>query len=220
MASESIKSVSEFLTSVADFRHRWQVSDSKELWFRGEDQDFKDTRLVPKLYRPRKGESIKPVTALLKIENELRDEFSHLGVQLCEPKLDPEYEYWDWYFLMQHHGAVTRLLDWADGALVALHFASKLRDRDEEDRFVYILAPDKLQDELKTLPEIEEIKKQWKGYVENHPFYKYTDREEDPAKRRRGPQRIEHALCPSIVGFSSYHQKGWGAAKPLYCLRN
>jgi len=32
---------------------------------------------------------------------------------------------WEWYFLMQHYGAPTRLLDWSDGALVlvALYFA-------------------------------------------------------------------------------------------------
>ena len=184
MANETITSLADFMKSVVEFRDRWRVSDDKELWFRGEDQDFVKTRLVPKLYRSKDGEPIK-VSKLLNIEDQLCDEFSRLGAQLCEPKIDPEYEYWDWYFLMQHHGAVTRLLDWTDGALIALHFASKLREDDEKPRFVYLLAPDRLKDKMKTLH--GETKQQWKAYIKKHPFYIYTDREDD----------WEHAYLPA-----------------------
>jgi FRG domain len=184
MADETIKSLGDFTKEVVEFRDRWRVSDDKELWFRGEDRDFEETRLVPKLYRSKDGEAIK-VSRLLKIEDQLCNEFSRLGTQLCEPKIDPEYEYWDWYFLMQHHGAVTRLLDWTDGALIALHFASKLRKDDEKPRFVYLLAPDRLKDKMKTLH--GQTKRQWKAYIKKHPFYIYTDREDD----------WEHAYLPA-----------------------
>jgi hypothetical protein len=177
MPSENVTSLSDFLRIVSDFRSRWSLRAHEEIWFRGESTKF-DTHLRPKLYRPHKGLEIKPVPELLKIENRLYEEFQRLGFQLCEQMLEQEDEYWDWYFLMQHHGAATRLLDWTDGALIALHFASKAKgEKDKDNRVVYLLAPDRLQDQLKTLPEIQDAKEHWKVYVENHPSYKSKEDE-------------------------------------------
>lgn len=53
-------------------------------------------------------------------ECEIREEFITHAPALCD--VTPRNE-WEWYFLMQHYGAPTRLLDWTDGALIALYFA-------------------------------------------------------------------------------------------------
>jgi hypothetical protein len=76
---------------------------------------------------------------------------------------------------MQHHSTPTRLLDSSDGALIALHFA--LRDaKNTHDAVVYVLEPDRLQDEIKALPEISIVKREWSDYLKRHPAY---GREED-----------------------------------------
>ena len=75
----------------------------------------------------------------MRIEDEIREEFVVRAPALSHirPSDQPD---WDWYFLMQHSGAPTRLLDWSEGALIGLYFA--VRDNPGlYDAAVWVLDP-------------------------------------------------------------------------------
>ena len=112
IVSQRVDSIESFTTQAISLRDEWMNhSDMAVLpWFRGQGNAEWD--LVPKFYRT------KPIDLLTEIE--MREEFVTHAPALCDIK--PANE-WEWYFLMQHYGAPTRLLDWTDGALIALYFA-------------------------------------------------------------------------------------------------
>lgn len=121
-----VKSLDEYLGQVANLRAQWQLPQEKELWFRAEDARYESSRLRPRLYRPIEGKASRSVEELLAIENRLYKEFERCATQLCDVRAGEDWE-WEWYFLMQHHGVPTRLLDWTDGALIGLHFALRYK---------------------------------------------------------------------------------------------
>jgi len=101
-----------FLRHVLTLRDEWMGEDEAVLpWFRG--QARADWALKPKFFRDG--------PASRNTEDEIREEFVTRAPTLVA-ELMPTND-WDWYFLMQHYGAPTRLLDWTEGALLGLYFA-------------------------------------------------------------------------------------------------
>jgi hypothetical protein len=121
-----VSSLPEYLESVIRIRENWTSSDIlAEPWFRG--QADAGWHLVPGLYRADDPN-----------EDEIRGEFQRRGIHLIEER--PPSTEWEWYFLMQHHGAPTRLLDWSDGALTGLYFALR-GARENQNAAVWVLDP-------------------------------------------------------------------------------
>ena len=111
------------------------------LWFRGTGN--KDYKLLPSLYRHPK---IKDPIALIAQEQEILNRFK----QRSYPYLTrtPADE-WDFFFIMQHFGVPTRLLDWSENPFVALYFALTSAARDSiskayaSDAAIWVLDPKK-----------------------------------------------------------------------------
>ncbi len=106
------------------------------------------------------------MTDLLDIENDLFETFQRCSTQLADYVIEDDFEA---YLLMQHHEAPTRLLDWSDGSLMALHFALRDKQDNKGDSLVYVLEPYRLMEELEALPDYAMAEQKWKDYINAHP---------------------------------------------------
>ena len=120
-----ITNIFEFITEISKQYNDW--NSPKYVWFRGEPNV--ETRLTPKLYRPKSDGLQHHENKLLQMFRMKAPSYA-LGNTPSREKID------EWLFLAQHVGLPTRLLDWTENSLIALHFALK-----QEQPVVWMLNP-------------------------------------------------------------------------------
>jgi len=111
--SKPVNSLNQYIDLVEEAK---KLLGSNELWYRGL-ASYK-YKLIPNIYRLEYDEQL---------ERNLTFSFKDKAKGFINWR---DLNDFDWYFLMQHYGLRTRLLDWTEGSLIALFFSLKLGPKD------------------------------------------------------------------------------------------
>ena len=130
--SGTIENVNGMLSEIEKSGLMERPRSHVSVWFRGQARNFP---LAPGVYRP----SFNVASELdrLKKEQQLSQDFRLYSARLIQPTAINA----DRYFLQQHYGMPTRLLDWSYSPLSALYFASV---EDSEDGEIYMMNANRL----------------------------------------------------------------------------
>ncbi len=140
-----IENVSEFITSVLS--KIATLGSEKAVWFRGEGSE--KYSLVPNLYRSTKMDENQYCQDILnpkkvyQIEQNIDTSFYRKSTIFLANKGIANTP-WNRYFLKQHYGVKTRLLDWTENALFSLFFAVSDSRTGDHNGKVWLLSPCKL----------------------------------------------------------------------------
>lgn len=137
---EKPKSLPAYLALIEEF----QNSVEESVWYRGCGKASYE--LMPSLYRHKDAKEDDKVAEL---ERKLMARFRQRSLPYHTRSLTDD---WNTLFFMQHYGIPTRLLDWTENPLIALHFAlmsapykktAKGELNFKEDTTIWILDPTK-----------------------------------------------------------------------------
>ena len=122
------------LSQYMEILQKLQSKVKHSLWFRGNPRQA--FNLLPSLYRHPNEQA---TSKLLLLERELMTRFRQRSIPYRSRDLSDD---WEALFFMQHYGVPTRLLDWTENSLIALHFAlMHTSSQSDSNAVVWVLDP-------------------------------------------------------------------------------